>query len=61
MTSINKYNIPVYVITLKNIEDFKKTKTYISLCKITNKIILIKGVILDKNRKNNIIFMLKVQ
>lgn len=59
MTSISKYNIPVYVITLKNIEDFKKTKTYISLCKITNKIILIKGVILDKKQEEQYCFYAK--
>ena len=46
------YNTQIYVITLNNKKDYIKTKNYKNLIKITNKIILSKGVILNKEQSD---------
>lgn len=43
-------NINFYVITLKNIDEYKKSDNYKSLSKISNKIFIIKGVILNEKQ-----------
>ena len=43
-------NINFYVITLKNIDEYKKSDNYKSLLKISNKIFTIKGVILNEKQ-----------
>ena len=46
------YKIEIYVITLKNKEEYIKSENYNNLVKITNKIILSKGVILNKEQSD---------
>lgn len=46
------YKIQIYVITLKNKEEYIKSENYKNLAKITNKIILSKGVILNKEQSD---------
>lgn len=53
------YKIQIYVITLKNKEDYIKTENYKNLCKITNKIILSKGVLLNKKQSEKYILYAK--
>ena len=52
-------NISIYVITLKSKEDYKKSQNYHSLSKITNKIILIKGIILNNKQSDKYFFYAK--
>lgn len=48
----NKNLINIYVITLKPKDVYKKESNYLSLKKITNKIKLSKGIILNKEQEN---------
>ena len=53
------YNIQIYVITLKNKQDYIKTENYKNLAKITNKIILSKGVLLNKEQNDKYLLYAK--
>ena len=53
------YKIQIYVITLKNKEDYIKTDNYKNLVKITNKIILSKGVLLNKEQSDKYLLYAK--
>ena len=53
------YKIKIYVITLKNKEEYIKTQNYKNLCKITNKIILSKGVLLNKEQSDKYLLYAK--
>jgi len=53
------YKIQIYVITLKNKQDYIKTENYKNLAKITNKIILSKGVLLNKEQSNKYLLYAK--
>ena len=53
------YKIQIYVITLNKKEDYIKTNNYKNLSKITNKIILSKGVVLNKEQSNKYLFYAK--
>lgn len=53
------YKIQIYVITLKSKEEFIKTYNYKNLVKITNKIILSKGIILNKQQSNKYLIYAK--
>ena len=46
------YKIQIYVITLKSKEEYIKTENYKNLAKVTNKIILSKGVLLNKEQSD---------
>ena len=53
------YKIQIYVISLKNKEEYIKIKNYKNLAKVTNKIILSKGVLLDKEQSVKYLFYAK--
>ena len=53
------YKIQIYVITLKNKQDYIKTENYKNLAKITNKIILSKGVLLNKEQNDKYLLYAK--
>ena len=53
------FKIQIYVITLKNKEDYIKTDNYKNLSKITNKIILSKGVLLNKEQSDKYLLYAK--
>jgi len=53
------YKIQIYVITLKKKKDYIKTDNYKNLSKVTNKIILSKGVLLNKERSNKYLLYAK--
>uniref|UniRef100_A0A6C0LE36 Uncharacterized protein n=1 Tax=viral metagenome TaxID=1070528 RepID=A0A6C0LE36_9ZZZZ len=53
------YKIKIYVITLKNKEDYIKTENYKNLAKVTNKIILSKGVLLNKEQSDKYLLYAK--
>ena len=55
----NKNLINIYVITLKSKEEYRKEPNYLSLSKISNKIKLLKGVILTKEQENKYNFYAK--
>ena len=57
--NISMYEIKIYVITLKNIEDYIKTENYKNLAKITNRIILNKGVLLNKEQSDKYLLYAK--
>ena len=53
------YKIQIYVITLKNKEDYNKTENYKNLAKITNNINLSKGVLLNKEQSDKYLLYAK--
>lgn len=53
------YKIQIFVITLKNKEEYIKSENYKNLSKVTNKIILSKGVILNKEQSDKYLLYAK--
>lgn len=53
------YKIQIFVITLKNKEDYIKSENYKNLSKVTNKIILSKGVLLNKEQSDKYLLYAK--
>ena len=53
------YKIQIFVISLKNKEEYIKTENYKNLSKVTNKIILSKGVILNKEQSDKYLLYAK--
>ena len=49
---INNYNLQIYVISLKTKEEYIKSDNYKSLSNLNHKIILSKGIILNKEQSN---------
>ena len=49
----------IYIITLKNKEEYIKSDNYKSICKVTNKIILSKGILLNEDQSNKYFFFSK--
>ena len=53
------YKIKIFVITLKNKEEYIKTENYKNLSKVTNKIVLSKGVLLNKEQSDKYLLYAK--
>ena len=53
------YKIQIFVITLQNKEEYIKSENYKNLSKVTNKIILSKGVILNKEQSDKYLLYAK--
>lgn len=53
------YKIEIFVITLKNKEEYIKSENYKNLSKVTNKIVLSKGVLLNKEQSDKYLLYAK--
>jgi len=53
------YKIQIFVISLKNKEEYIKSENYKNLSKVTNKIVLSKGVLLNKEQSDKYLFYAK--
>ena len=53
------YKIQIFVITLKNKEEYIKSENYKNLSKVTNKIVLSKGVLLNKEQSDKYLLYAK--
>lgn len=53
------YKIQIFVITLKNKDEYIKSENYKNLSKVTNKIVLSKGVLLNKEQSDKYLLYAK--
>ena len=53
------YKIQIYIITLKSKKEYIKTENYKNISKVTNKIILSKGILLNKEQSDKYLLYAK--